>query len=98
GLAMVIVNGLLLIFGPDARPINLSYGFDSFLIGPIIIDKARLYAAAAALAIAGALFVFFRRSRTGTAIRACADNLVGAEVVGLDVRRLYALTFGIGLA
>jgi len=48
--------------------------------------------------VAAALFWFFRRTRTGTAIRACADNLVGAAVVGLDVGRLYALTFGLGLA
>src|SRR6266545_1125298 len=64
----------------------------------IIVDKVRLYAASAALAVAAALFLFFRFTRTGTAIRACADNLVGAAVVGLDVRRLYALTFGLGLA
>jgi branched-chain amino acid transport system permease protein len=98
GLAIIIVNGLLMIFGPDARPTNLSYAFDSYLIGPLIIDKVRVYAAAAAIAVATALFGFFRYSRTGTAIRACADNLVGAAVVGLDVKRLYALTFGLGLA
>ncbi len=98
GLAIVIVNGLLMIFGPDARPTNLSYAFDSYLIGALIIDKVRIYAAAAAVAVATVLFVFFRYSRTGTAIRACADNLVGAAVVGLDVKRLYALTFGLGLA
>jgi len=34
----------------------------------------------------------------GTAIRACADNYTGALVVGLDVKRLYALTFGLGAA
>src|SRR5260370_33297215 len=34
----------------------------------------------------------------GTAIRACDENLLGAAVVGLNVKRLYALTFGIGLA
>ena len=55
-------------------------------------------AALAALAVTTALFLFFRFTRTGTAIRACADNLVGAAVVGLDVKRLYALTFGIGSA
>jgi branched-chain amino acid transport system permease protein len=98
GLAIILVNGLLMIFGPDARPTNLPYGFDSFLIGPVIVDKARLYAAVAALVVAAALFGFFRFSRTGTAIRACADNLVGAAVVGLNVKRLYALTFGLGLA
>jgi branched-chain amino acid transport system permease protein len=98
GLAIVIVNGLLVIFGPDARAVNLPYGFDSFDVGTIIVDKARLYAAAAAVAAAAGLFAFFRFTPTGTAIRACADNLVGAAVVGLDVRRLYALTFGLGLA
>jgi branched-chain amino acid transport system permease protein len=98
GLAIIIVNGTLLIFGADARPVRLSYGFDSFLIGPVIVDKVRLYAAAAALTAAAALFLFFRFTPTGTAIRACADNLVGAAVVGLDVRKLYALTFGLGLA
>jgi branched-chain amino acid transport system permease protein len=98
GLAIVIVNGLLMTFGPDTQPVNLPYGFDSFLVGPIILDKARIYAAVAALAVAAVLFWFFRHTRTGIAIRACADNLVGASVVGLDVKRLYALTFGIGLA
>ena len=41
---------------------------------------------------------FFRYTRIGTAIRACADNYTGALVVGLDVKHLYALTFGIGAA
>src|SRR5712691_5152907 len=98
GVAIIIVNSLLLIFGPDARPANLSYAFDSYLVGSLIVDKVRLYAAVAALAVATALFVFFRYARTGTAIRACADNLTGAAVVGLDIKRLYALTFGLGLA
>jgi branched-chain amino acid transport system permease protein len=98
GLAIIIVNGLLMIFGPDARPTNLSYAFDSFLVGPLIIDKVRIYAGLAAVVVAAALFAFFRYSHTGTAIRACADNLTGAAVVGLNVKRLYATTFGIGLA
>jgi branched-chain amino acid transport system permease protein len=97
-LGMVIVNGLLLIFGPDARPANLSYGLDSYEIGPLLIDKARALAAAAAVLVAALLFAFFRLTALGTAIRACADNLTGAAVVGLDVKRLYALSFGIGLA
>jgi len=98
GIAIVIANVLLMTFGPDARPANLPYGFDSYLIGALIVDKVRVYAALAAVAIATALFVFFRYTDTGTAIRACADNLAGAAVVGLNVKRLYAITFGIGLA
>jgi branched-chain amino acid transport system permease protein len=90
GLATVIVNGVLMIFGPDARPINLSYSFDSYAIGGIFIDKVRVLAAIAALAVAAALFLFFRYTRTGTAIRACADNLTGAAVIGLNIKQLYA--------
>ncbi len=98
GLAIIIVNGLLMIFGPDARPTNLSYALDSFMVGPLFIDNARVYAAAGAFAVAAVLFAFFRYTSVGTAIRACADNLTGAAVVGLNVKRLYAFTFGIGLA
>ena len=98
GVGLIITNLLLMGFGPDARPVNLPYGFDSYAVGPLFLDKPRVLAAAAAIAIAAGLFWFFRRTPTGTAIRACADNLVGAEVVGLDVKRLYALTFGLGLA
>jgi branched-chain amino acid transport system permease protein len=98
GVAMILVNLLLMGFGPDARPVNLPYGLDSYEIGPVIVDKARLVAAGVALGLTGAVMAFFRLTRTGTAIRACADNLLGAAVVGLDVKRLYALTFGIGLA
>ncbi len=98
GLAIVIVNSLLMIFGPDARPTDLSYSFDSYAVGPFFIDKARVYAAVGALVVSAALFAFFRYTATGTAIRACADNLTGAAVVGLNVKRLYALTFGLGLA
>jgi len=98
GLGMVVINGLLMIFGPDARPIDLSYALDSYEVGPLLVDKARLLAAGAAILVAAVLLAFFRLTATGTAIRACADNLTGAAVVGLDVKRLYALTFGIGLA
>jgi branched-chain amino acid transport system permease protein len=98
GLGVVMVNGLLLAFGPDARPISLSYALDSYEVGPLLVDKARLIGALGACAVGAILFWFFRRTTTGAAIRACADNLTGAAVVGLNVRHLYAVTFGIGLA
>jgi branched-chain amino acid transport system permease protein len=95
-VAIVMVNGLLMIFGPDARNVQVDYQLDSFEIGMILVDKARLYAAGAAMLTATGLFLFFRYSLTGKAIRACADNYLGAKVVGLNVKKYYALTFGIG--
>lgn len=95
-VAVIIVNGLLMIFGPSARSVQVDYQLESFEIGGVLLDKARLYAAAAAVATATGLFVFFRTTLLGKAIRACADNHLGALVVGLDVKKLYALTFGLG--
>jgi branched-chain amino acid transport system permease protein len=97
-VAIILVNVQLIVFGPDARNVQTSYSFDSFLLGRLIIDASKAYAAATAVLIAAALFAFFRFTILGKAIRACADNYAGALVVGLDVKRLYALTFGIGAA
>ena len=97
-IAIIIVNLLLIIFGPDAKNVQTTYAFDSFQIGSLIVDATKLYAAGAALAVAAALFAFFRFTDMGTAIRACADNYTGALTVGLDVNKLYALTFGLGAA
>src|SRR6195256_1561669 len=97
-VAIVMVNAMLMIFGPDARNVQVGYQLESFEVGKLLIDKARLYAAAAAVVAAAALFGFFKFTLIGKAIRACADNYLGAKVVGLDVKRLYALTFGLGSA
>jgi branched-chain amino acid transport system permease protein len=97
-IALIIVNTLLIIFGPDAQTIQTSYAYDSFQLGPVIVDASKAYAAAAAIVVTAALFAFFRFTLFGKAIRACADNYTGALVVGLDVKRFYALTFGIGAA
>jgi branched-chain amino acid transport system permease protein len=98
GIAIMLVSGCLVVFGPDAQGVQLDYALDSFAIGSLIIDKVRLYAAGAAIVVASLLLLFFKYSPTGRAIRACADNYMGAKVVGLNVDRLYALTFGIGAA
>jgi branched-chain amino acid transport system permease protein len=97
-VAIIMVNVLLILFGPDAQNVQVSYAYDSYQIGPLIVDATKTYAAVAALVVATALFCFFRYTTLGTAIRACADNYTGALVVGLDVKHLYALTFGLGAA
>ena len=97
-IALIIVNMLLLVFGPDARSVQTSYSFDSFAFGRLIVDATKVYAGAAAIVFAAALFAFFKFTSVGKAIRACADNYTGALVVGLDVKQLYALTFGLGAA
>jgi branched-chain amino acid transport system permease protein len=97
-VALIMINVMLMVFGPSARNVMVDYQLDSFEVGALLLDKPRVYAALAALATAAALFAFFRFTLTGKAIRACADNHLGALVVGLDVKHCYALTFGLGSA
>lgn len=97
-IAIIMTNSTLIIFGPDARSVSLESLLESIELGPLLIGRGKLYAALVAFATAAALFALFRFTRTGTAIRACADNWLGAKVVGLNVKRLYAIAFGLGSA
>jgi branched-chain amino acid transport system permease protein len=97
-IATILVNGLLMGFGPDAQSVQTDYQLDSFELGPLLVDKPRVYAATAAALTALALLAYFRYTTTGKAIRACADNHMGALVTGLPLKHLYALTFGLGTA
>jgi branched-chain amino acid transport system permease protein len=97
-IAILLVNVSLVIAGPDARGVQMDAQFESYELGPFVFDAVRVHAALTAVVIAGLLWLFFTRTRTGKSIRAAADNNLGALVVGLDVRRLYAFTFGVGAA
>ena len=97
-VAIIMVNALLIAFGPSARSVQLDYLLESIELGPLLLDRGKFYAALVACATAGLLFAFFKFTRTGKAIRACADNHLGAKVIGLNVKRYYALTFGLGSA
>ena len=97
-IAIMIVSALLMIFGPDAQGVQVGYAWDSFAVGELLIDYPKMFAAIASVIVAALLLAFFKYTMTGKAIRACADNRMGAQVVGLNVGRLYALTFGVGAA
>ncbi len=97
-VAVMLIAVCLMLFGPQAQGVNVPYALDSFSVGPLIIDKVRLYAGIVALLGSGAMFAFFKYTDTGKAIRACGDNYTGALVVGLNVRHYFALTFAIGCA
>jgi branched-chain amino acid transport system permease protein len=97
-LAIVLTSTMLIVFGPDAHNVQLDYAFDSYEVGGLLFDKVRVFAAAGAVVGAALLWGFFQFSRTGKAIRACADNNIGAQVVGLNVAQLYGITFGLGVA
>jgi branched-chain amino acid transport system permease protein len=98
GLAVVIENALLYAFRADTRTINLPYAFDVVEIGTAFIAVSRVIAFATVIAVALLLWILMRFTRTGKAIRAVAKEKLGAELSGIDVAHIYAVTFGIGTA
>jgi branched-chain amino acid transport system permease protein len=97
GLALLIDNGLLLFFGPNPRSVSLPGDRGVSIFGGVA-TVSRLLAFGVALALAAALYLLLQRTRLGTAIRAVAANDAGAQLVGIDTRRIYAATFAIGTA
>src|SRR5262249_31218118 len=98
GLAVVIENALLYIFRADTRTIDLSYAFDTIEVGPAFLAVPRVIAFAAVIAVALAVGAIMRWTDTGKAIRAVAKEKLGAELSGIDVAQIYAVTFGLGTA
>ena len=98
GLAIVIENALLYFFRADTRTINLPYAFDVVEVGSAFIAVPRLVALGAVVAVAVVLWVIMQWTDTGKAIRAVAKEKLGAELCGIDVAHIYAVTFGLGAA
>jgi branched-chain amino acid transport system permease protein len=98
GLAVVIENTLLFAFRADTRTINLPYAFDVVEIGSAFLAVPRVVAFAAVIVVALVLWLIMQRTDTGKAIRAVAKEKLGAELSGIDVAHIYAVTFGLGTA
>ena len=98
GLAIVIENGLLYAFRADTRTINLPYAFNVVEIGPAFVAVPRVIAFAVVIGVAVALWLIMQWTDTGKAIRAVAKEKLGAELSGIDVAHVYAVTFGLGTA
>lgn len=98
GVALVLENTALVLFGPDPQRVPSALSRVTFWIGPVFVDAARLVAFGVALVLTGALWLFLHRTDLGRTMRATADNPYGARVVGTDVRRVYAVAFGVGAA
>src|ERR1044071_1569921 len=98
GLAVVIENLLLYAFRADTRTINLPYGFNVVEVGPAFLSVPRVIGFGVVIIVALALFLLMRFTDTGKAIRAVAKEKLGAELSGIDVAHIYAVTFGLGTA
>jgi branched-chain amino acid transport system permease protein len=98
GLLIFFENVANFFFGGDLRGITTKYTTSSFIVADISIPLARLGAAAVSLAAVVVLALFLHRTSLGKAIRASANNREGAALVGIDVRRVYLISFSLGTA
>jgi branched-chain amino acid transport system permease protein len=98
GLAVVIENSLLYAFRADTRTINLDYAFNVVDLGVAYLAVPRVVAFGVVVIVAVILWLVMTYTDTGKAIRAVAKEKLGAELSGIDVAHVYAVTFGLGTA
>jgi branched-chain amino acid transport system permease protein len=98
GVALVLENSALLAFGPEPARVRSPLASATVWFGPVFVDIARLVTFSVAIVLTWALYLFLFRTDLGKTMRAAADNSYGALVIGTDVRRVYAVAFGIGAA
>lgn len=97
GLAMVLQNGALLVFGPDPQSMPpVAQGVVS--LGPIVLPMSRLYVVAFSIAVLVLLYLFLMRSKGGRALRAVVQDTEIASAQGIRSHLMYPLGFGIGVA
>ena len=98
GLAIVIENLALYAFHADTRTIDVPAGFNVIDVGVALLGVSRVVGFGAVIALTIVLWVFMRMTDTGKAIRAVAKEQLGAQLAGIDVAHIYAVTFGLGTA
>jgi branched-chain amino acid transport system permease protein len=98
GLALVLEGLMGVIWGNTSHSVRPPYFNDSFELGSLFIPKAQVFGGAVALVVLTALYLVLTRTWLGRAIRASAVNPQGAELVGVNVASVSALTFAVGVA
>src|SRR3954454_2073288 len=98
GLDLLIVNGLILLFTADFRAIHTGWTTDGFSIGDVRVPYGRLAGFGMAVALTVGLVLFMGRTRMGLAIRSTGMDRAAARLMGMNVRHVYAFTFGLAAA
>jgi branched-chain amino acid transport system permease protein len=96
GLDLILNNAMLVAFTADYRSINLARPLGTIEIGPVFLPGDRVAAMALALLLTLGLYQLLRHSRIGRAIVAVRLDRDAAALMGVDVKSINAVTFGIG--
>ncbi|HEX9855251.1 MAG TPA: branched-chain amino acid ABC transporter permease [Acidimicrobiia bacterium] len=98
GLALIIEGLLTFFFTGIFRSTRPGYATQSVFIGDLFIPKGQLLALVVSVVLLLVLWAYLTFSRIGTAVRATMQNRSAAQIVGVNVRRISALSFGLGMA
>ena len=105
GVALVLQNGGLIVFGSVLASIRTPLSSSAWEVGPfwgdfvsVFLNKSRTIAALVSIAIIAVLSVMITRSRLGKSLRAAADNPEAATYMGIDVDGAHRIAFALGIA
>lgn len=98
GISLVLIDLALLAFTGDYRAVTPWYAGDGLNLGGVILPYQRLGVFVVSLLLVAGLNAVLAYTKLGRAIRATALNRQAAQLTGVDVYAIYAITFGIGAA
>ena len=98
GLDLILNNAMIHYFKADYRKLTISPPTGSVSLFDVVVPVDRLIATASALALTGLLYLLLRRSKVGRAIIAVRLDRDAAVLMGVDVKSIYAIAFGLGAA
>ncbi|WP_034388783.1 branched-chain amino acid ABC transporter permease [Deinococcus sp. YIM 77859] len=98
GLGLIISNTLLLTFGAQPQSINVPYATSTFQLGGVQVSIPLLIAGVGTAGAIAGLNLLLYRTELGRAIRATAQNPLGAELQGVKTGHIQAIVFGLGVA
>jgi branched-chain amino acid transport system permease protein len=97
GLDLMLQNGMILAFTADFKKLVLEPPLGTIALGGMVLPVDRLAAMVLALALTAMLYLILSRSRIGRAIVAVRMDREAAALMGVNVPRIYAITFGLGV-
>ena len=98
GLGMIISNGVLAFIGPQYLSAMTPYTAKSMKIAEVYVSIPKLISFVIAVTCAFILYFFLQKSETGRAIRATSQNRHVASLMGVNMRHIYNVAFGISIA
>ena len=99
GLSIILQNVMLLLFTADAQRANVPYNIKNIQLGGgYTISVLTLILFVICLVTIGALTLFLRKTYMGRAIRATSDDTAAASLMGVSVKKTYAIALGIAMA